>query len=834
MILGAFFIFCKKGENMPNEGNYATYRKVNEVCKELPFMKSACLSHIFEILSADDLLSDGFAEEYDGETDIFGLCKPEGESDLDVHGRKRISSSGYVCNVIRDRKLAKELTLSLRAINAVGRISYAHADRCPKVLDRMADVIDKADPNYRPFIAVHCALIGYYGILSTYTTMSSGSAYGKLYIDDLMTGRINRYIRISRLIEQYAPIQSVFGYDAGYDIDDSRADFDRKRSEKNGYSSYFRIAADMRRIANSMPSADCERFKEEANANSPDALAFFGIDTSEWKASALNARLTDDEKAQMLDRITSAKGIKDLANNVIERKDDSETDSNLAGMIDWIIGSAIVGNPKIKDRRFPETKDSVVIGFIRDAFLRNGKSALPVGSQPFRDLFAKHAYYFYNPYLIIGMARSKDMLLGHRTDACEKTSNLLTVLLHNNRDMVRKLAKRFAAEMRVEYKDRANPWPKPLSNDDMAWDRFGIILANYEVDNRYDRTRLNADLDMLSFDEGGHLIDPAMYVMANAIDDDHLPSYWYGSSTPEFNKLVSDISRDEYDRGITRFGLLDGFLHDPMNSRMIEYEEAYRYRDFFGLSEDERSTLMVYAALSTRETICAKADHDGRLTEADRAGIAEWFTPIEKRRNIALRFQSPQIMSVSANDIKDNATDIMGMLAFIKMIRINSECAMFEFADDQIPALVPKSFRLISYEKDPDSPSAAEYAQSLYAELDDEIANHADIAKGILMDGLGPANLCATLIDAYDRRGKTICYSYRRTQDMLKDYADRLYLPLDGQRGDTFHNMSKFYSDRVFPALEKAGAVTAAEEEEFLGAINTARLSYEAYVSLNP
>lgn len=822
---------------MANEAKYATYRKVNEMCKELPFMKSACLDHIFEIVGADDLLSDGFAEEYDGETDIFGLCKYEGESELDAHHKKRISSSGYVCNVIADRKLAKTLTFDLRAINAVGKTAYRHSDICPKVLDRMADVIDKADRNYRPFIAVHCALIDYYDVLSMYTTMASDSAYCRLYIDDMMSGKINKYIRISRLIEQYAPIQSVFGYDAKYDIDAAQAKFKMKYSERDIYSPYARIAADMRRIVNNMPRAECERFVEEANANSPDALAFFGIDTTEWKTNALNARLTDDEKAQMLGKITSAKRIKDLANNVIERKDDGEIDSNLAEMIDWIIGSAIVGNPNIKDRKFPETKDSVVIGFIKDAFLRNGKSALPVESKPFRDLFDKRSYYFYNPYLIIGMCRSNDMIFGHRTDASDKMKELLRVLLYGKTDRIRDVAKRFAAEMRIEYKCRLNPWPKPLSNNDMSWDRFAIALTKYGSGEVYDSAKLNEDLDAMSFDGDGRLIDPAMYVIANVNDAEYRSSFWYGSSTTEFNRLISDINRNEYNYGMTKFGLLDGFLHDSNDSRMLEYEEAYRYRDFFGLSKDERNTLMACVALIDRDMICAKADHDDRLTEADRTGIREWFAPIEERRIISLRFQAPQIMTVSANDIEDNATDISGMLAFIKMVRINSECSMFEFSDDQIPTLVPKSFKIRSYEEDPgSSPNAAEYARLMYAELDDEIANHPGIAKSILMDGIGPANLCAVMIAAHDKRSKTsgYGYAYARTQDMLSDYADRLYLPLDGQKGDAFHSLAKFYSDRVFPALEKAGDVAADEESEFLNAIETARLSYEAYASLNP
>ena len=359
------------------------------------------------------------------------------------------------------------------------------------------------------------------------------------------------------------------------------------------------------KVYDSYSLEDIETFKTKAAAVS-NIFNYFNVDIVR-EASLLNNHISDEDRNELTKNFTSANDIAELTKNVINAfKNEAMFDGE---KINLIISNVIVGNKKIRDRDFPDSKDKVVHEFFRLLFISSSSSRDFTKDEQYKNEINKvidsNLDYVLDPYFVTACLLKESVITNYYTDMVKNTKSFMDNVFTTS-DRVIKFIDKYIKELQKPQSERKST-VKGVKADIISYGTLYYILSEYgktkleynglEEDGTINPTKL------LLLAYGKHHDDVKKHLLEDSGNRDS-SSYGYYSSDNSSNmsKIIAAIlspkrgdytkqliGNDGVDRCVT---VLEQKFHGNFNnimSYLLEEDDDFDYNENLSIGVREGS-----------------------------------------------------------------------------------------------------------------------------------------------------------------------------------------------------------------------------------------------------
>ncbi len=793
------------------------YEKINDICREYAVLRSACRGSPLQILQPRDFLDDDFYDIYDSAVNIFGLSGEYGRSALDPQPAGKYGSPRFE-DVFPDEKSRQRFLFDLRVVRMIYQGIFCSSDKIseysPLLLDKLVCAIRRFDESSRPAAAAYAESYGYSDIIISYlTNAKSESKYKMRYIDDLMTGKINDYIEIGELApkSKHPALFQVTEYPNESKLlfrhDNKKYDAARETWES--------ISCGIRRLYDELPVDDISAFADAATKNSQRALDFLGIDLSRFRTTIFSTGIDAERRTELISKIKSKAALNDLAKAIVDKvANDHPSADDICDMVEKAIDFAIVGNPNIKDARFPETKQDVVAAFIRKVYINSAGIYMQTLTESFAKMADRKAEYFYNPnMLIFDIYQSPSYLSGAETKANRLKHYFFTALLVRGEQHALRRFVEMTAESLESHTALFGSWCdfcdfvyEELS--DLDWSEISKFIIGMFI--REDRT----------------IISPVGYIIAQlfkrqyfAASIGRINAYSSFGVTSADRAVMHACDYSKYSHSYT-YRTLAQFLHSPWSHLKN--------------SSSEMLTAYACVALDALDYIERSIDSDVWLDnigaeekEKLRKGVRDWFEPIVVNKSLRFFMHGPNFCGELVTD--DRLMGLSTVLWTMRFKRLNDKYGLFNAQyNETSPVIIPEMCRTYNLSEYRAVETRSENASKYFNEFVAEIKASAHVAKRMFIeefDRVSFVDACASVKSDWDKTHHHTSYT--------SSSAPRLYHYCYQREGvkpalTLVESMANAYEDLVFPPLKEAGELSDDEIAHFRNELEGAKADIAA------
>ena len=866
------------------------YKELLDIVTKFPFLKHTVSTNIKEVYTPDEFLRyKEFIKDYDYDTDLFELSSKPAKY-----------YRSYYYSYSSDNKMPlydKEMVLLYNLITAGADVSDNYRNNYPVLLeicnvlinslnidatqykaDYFNNYYEAADDNERE-IKNKIKAVGY--IVSEFALADAFTKYmhevdstgkSKFIADIISDGPVAK--QLNKLCKFVSITPKTIISNAEYTV-----------YNKNNAKTLINAA--VAKVYDSYSLEEIELFKTKAKSFS-SIFDYFGIQIDR-EASLLNNHISDDARDALTKSFTSANDIAELTKKVISAFD---AENSFDGeKVNLIISNVIVGNKKIRDRDFPETKDKVVHEFFRLLFISNSRAREYFNNNLCKTsidlVFNTNIKYITDPYFLTTLVMKDSVISDHYTDMVKNTKKFVDYIF-SSQTRVDAFIDNYLAELKKPLSERKTT-VKSTKSDVLSYGILYYILKTYVKKENYNYNPISSDgifnpIKTLLFAYGNYKYDIKKELLENSGLNDS-SGYYYSSNLDSIldrtiQKLIKcgDYSDSHYTKsligidGVEReVSSIDQHRYGSFNhimSYLLGSDDDFEYNEDHSIGVYEgsrwgRSSKANYVPKKyydyTKEAIKIillalfkhiKADYGNVLTAEQMQQLKDLITSKDNTINILpdACFGRMEHNTSDDNTLKkeyqSDVTDygclnyiaVPSLCIYLQTIRYNKELdSLFKFNLYEDMVFLPELS--IKFYENESRGIVSQRAERTLRFLDSMTTEELTMFKPILFDNFADnfaftrtmqVCLFANMINAHD----SVTYEYGSYKRYLIDgYKLQSDVSKNGQERPIDY-VQVYYINVLYPRMQASNLISIDEIHEVEDNFNRAYTDYDCLLSL--